>query len=112
MAPALARLADGWCVDDREELFDILNKEAIEEGLVAVLERGEADVALERVLLSADLDQLDSDLLLEGQDRRREEPVEAEESALLTAEGRVLIQGWPAEQSLAALLHRKGGSGR
>ena len=112
MAPALARLADGWCVNDWQELFDVLNKEAIEEGLVAVLQRGEADVALERVLLSADLDQLHGDLLLEGQDRRREEPVEAEEAALLTAEGGVLIQRWPAEQRLAALLHRKGGSGR
>jgi len=56
--------------------------------------------------------QLHGDLLLKGQDRRREEPVEAEEAALLTAEGGVLIQRWPAEQSLAALLHRKGGSGR
>ena len=112
MAPALARLTDGGCVDDREKLFDVLHEKAIEERLVAVLQRGEADVALERVLLSADLDQLHGDLLLEGQDRRREEPVEAEEAALLTAEGRVLIQGWPAEQSLAALLHRKGGSGR
>ena len=112
MAPALARLADGGRIDDWQELFDILNKEAIEEGLVAVLQRGEADVALERVLLSADLDQLHGDLLLEGQDRRREEPVEAEEAALLTAEGGVLIQRWPAEQRLAALLHRKGGSGR
>ena len=112
LAPALARLADGGRVDDWQELFDILNKEAIEEGLVAVLQRSEADVALERVLLSADLDQLHGDLLLEGQDRRREEPVEAEEAALLTAEGGVLIQRWPAEQRLAALLHRKGGSGR
>ena len=112
MTPALARLADGWRVDDRQELFDVLNKEAIEERLVAILERGEADVALEWVLLPADLDQLDGDLLLEGQDRRGEEPIEAEEAALLTAEGGVLIQGRSAQEGLAALLHREGGSGR
>jgi molybdenum cofactor synthesis domain-containing protein len=65
--------------------------QAMFRALAPKLERGEADVALERVLLSANLDQLHGDLLLEGQDRRGEEPVEAEEAALLTAEGRVLI---------------------
>ena len=68
LTPALARLADGWRVDDRQELLNVLNKEAIEEGLVAILQRGEADVALEWVLLPPNLDQLDGDLLLEGQD--------------------------------------------
>ena len=68
LTPALARLADGWRVDDRQELFNVLNKEAIEEGLVAILQRGEADVALEWVLLPPNLDQLYGDLLLEGQD--------------------------------------------
>ena len=76
------------------------------------MERSEADVALKWVLLAADLDQLHGDLLLKGQDRRGEEPIEAEEAALLTAEGGVLIQGGSAQEGLAALLHREGGSRR
>ena len=112
MAPTLARFANGWRVNDRQELFNVLNKQAIEEGLVAVLQCREADVALEWILLPADFDQLDRDLLLKGQDRRGEESVEAEEAALLAAEGSVLIQGGPAQEGLTALLHRKGGGGR
>ena len=76
------------------------------------MQRGEADVAFERILLPANLDQLYGDLLLKGQNRRGEKSVEAKEAALLAAEGGVLIQGGSAEQGLAALLHREGGSGR
>jgi hypothetical protein len=61
------------------------------------LQCGKTDVAFKWVLLSANLDQLYGDLLLKGQDRRGEEPIKAEETALLTAEGGVLIQGGSAE---------------
>ena len=76
------------------------------------MKRSEADVAFKRILLPANLDQLYGDLLLKGQDRRGEKSIKAEEAALLTAEGGVLIEGGPAKQGLATLLHREGGSGR
>ena len=76
------------------------------------MECGEADVAFERILLPANLDQFYGDLLLKGQDLRREKSIKAEEAALFTDKCGVLIQGRSAEQGLAALLHREGGSGR
>src|SRR4029450_9472860 len=47
-AVLLAGAADGGRVDDGQELLEVLEEDAVEEDLVAVLDRGEADVALER----------------------------------------------------------------
>ena len=56
---------DGRRVDDRHELLEVLDEDPVEEGLVAVLERRQADVALEVVALAADVLELQADLLLD-----------------------------------------------
>ena len=55
VAELLAGPADGRRVDDRHELLEVLEEHAVEERLVAVLQRGQADVALEVVALAADV---------------------------------------------------------
>ena len=46
-----ARLAHGGRVDEREQLFDVIDQRPVEESLVPYLKRGEEDVALDvRVL--------------------------------------------------------------
>ena len=54
-AELLARLADRRRVDDRHELLEVIGEDAIEEVLVAVLQRGQADVALEGLGLAHDV---------------------------------------------------------
>ena len=48
VAELLARPADRRRVDDRQELLEVLGEQPVEERRVAVLERGQADVLLER----------------------------------------------------------------
>ena len=55
VAVLLARPADGRRVDDRQELLEVLDQHPVEQRLVAVLERGQPDVALEVVLLAPDV---------------------------------------------------------
>ena len=55
-----AGLTDGRRVDDRRELFEMVGQEPVEERLVAVLQRGEPDVALEVVRLAAKVFQLEA----------------------------------------------------
>ena len=51
----LTSQADGRCVDDREEFFEVLDQESVEQRLVAVLERGQPDVPLEVIGLAPDM---------------------------------------------------------
>jgi len=44
----LAREADGRRVDDRQELLEVVDEDAVEERLVPVEERDEMDVSLDR----------------------------------------------------------------
>ena len=68
VAELLARPPDRRRVDDRQELLEVLGEEPVEERRVAVLERRHPDVALERVVLAAEVLELELDLLLDGQD--------------------------------------------
>ena len=104
LTPTLARLANRWRVHHREELLHVFCEQPVEERLVPILQRSEPDVALEGILLPANLLQLDGDLFFEGEDGCREESVEPKESALILGKRRVLIQRGAAQQRLATLL--------
>ena len=74
VAELLARPADRRRVDDGQELLEVLAEQSIEERRVAVLERGQADVLLERVGLDPQVLELQLDLLVEGQDPVGQQP--------------------------------------
>ena len=69
----------------------MVDEQAVEEGLVAVLQRGQADVPLEVVGLGADLLELESDLLSDGQLGGGEQSPQAEGLALRLGERVVLV---------------------
>ena len=58
VAELLARETDRRRVDDRQELLEVLDEEPVEQGLVAVLECGQADIPLEVIGLPPDVLQL------------------------------------------------------
>ena len=68
VAELLAGLAHRGRVDDGHELFEMVGQEPIEERRVAVLERGQADVLLEGVVLALDVLPLELHLLLDALD--------------------------------------------
>ena len=97
-AVILAGSPDGRGVDDGQELLEVLGQEAVEDGRVAVLEGGQADVHLERVVLAAQVLELELDLLVDGQDPVREQAAQVERVALVGREGEVLGQQPAAEE--------------
>ena len=62
LAPVLAGLGNGWCVDDGDDVLEVLDDEPVEQRLVAVLEGRQVDVLLDvgvfEVELFADAHQL------------------------------------------------------
>ena len=91
LAVHLAGPAHGGGVDDGQELLEVVDEDAIEEVLVAVLEGSEADVPLERVLLPRDVPVDPERLLLHGAHRFGQQPDEAEGLPLLEGEGGALV---------------------
>lgn len=91
-AVALARLPDGGRVDDRRQLDRVLEQQAVEERLVAVLQGGEADVALEGGGLRHHRVVRALDLLLDGLDAARQQALEPKPSALFLGERRPLVE--------------------
>ena len=85
-------------VDDRQELLEVLGEQPVEERRVAVLERGQPDVALEGVVLAPEVLELELDLLLDGQDAVGQEAAQPEGVALGVGEGQVLGQQPAAEE--------------
>ena len=108
VAELLARTADGGRVDDGQQLLQVVEEDAVEQRLVAVLEGREADVPLEVVGLVADVLQLEADLLVDVDDARREEPAEAEGVALILGERGVLVEDGIGEQREPAQDDRRG----
>ena len=76
----------------------MLGQEPVEERRVAVLERGQADVPLEVVVLAPEVLELEVDLLLDREDAVRQEAAQAEGVALLLAEREVLGEQASAEE--------------
>ena len=107
VAELLAGTPHGGRVDDREQLLEVVPEHAVEQGLVAVLERRQADVPLEVVGLVADVLQLEADLLVDVHDARRQEAAQAERVALLVGERGVLVEHRVGEQGEAAQEDRR-----
>jgi hypothetical protein len=98
VAELLARPAHRGGVDDRQELVEVLGEQSIEEGRVAVLERGQADVPLQVVVLDPQVFELERHLLVDREDARRQQTVEPERIALVVGEGEILGQQPTAQQ--------------
>ncbi len=98
VAELLAGPADGRRVHDRQELLEVLRQQPVEQRRVAVLERRHPDVALERVVLAAEVLELEVDLLLDRQDAVGQQAAQPERVALVVAEGEVLGQQPAAEE--------------
>jgi hypothetical protein len=103
VAVALAGIAHRRRVDDRHELRQVLDEHAVEEHLVAVQERREADVPLEVRRFRAHVLELELHLLLDRLRRRGQETVQAEAAALFGREGEALVRGGILQQPDAAL---------
>ena len=69
-----------------------VDEQVEEQGLVAVVGRGEADVALERVGLAADVLELERALLLDVDDAGRQEALDLERDALVARHGGALVE--------------------
>ena len=105
VAVLLASVAHGGGVDDRHQLLDVAHEETVEEHFVAILERGQSDVALERILLAHDVAVDALHLLLEGTDGVGQETFQAEGDPLLAGEGGSLAEHRVAQEPLAAIGH-------
>ena len=91
VAELLAGAAHRRGVDDGEKFLQVLAQHVMEQVLVAVLERGEPDVALERIGLAREVLVDAPRLLLERVDRRGQETLETEGQPLLPGEGGALV---------------------
>ncbi len=89
-------------VDDRGELLEVVDEEAVEEGLVPVLQRGETDVLLEVVSLAAEVLELQGYLFLDGGDAPGQQAPKAEGGTLVLGEGGVLVDRGAVEQLTAS----------
>src|ERR1019366_25714 len=102
MAVLLAGAADRGGVDDRGKAFEVLDHQPVEEDFVAIQQGDQADVLLERIALLEDVLQLHSHLLLDGEHRRRQQPLDAQLFALGVREGGVFVLRRVAKNLLAA----------
>ena len=102
VAELLAGEADRRRVDDRQELLEVLDKEAIEQRLVAVLERGESDVPLQVIWLAPDVLQLQCDLLVDRGHARRQQAVQAVQIAFPRRERRPFVEERLRDQVVTA----------
>ena len=76
VAVALACQAHRRRVDDGQELAQVLDQHAVEEGLVAILQCGQANVFFQVVGLGTNPLELEQHLLLDGQPGMGQEPAQ------------------------------------
>ena len=94
----LARLADGRGVDDGEDLGEVPEDERVVQDVVRVLQRAEELVAVDRLVVGAELREAAHELLLERLDGGRDAPGDAHPVALLDGEGGRLVVEAVAEE--------------
>jgi len=92
MAEGAARIADGRGVDDRGEFLDVIDEQPVEEGFVAHVQRGQADVFFQVVGLAPDVLKFEFHLLLDREDPPGQQPAQAGILPLRAGERRALVQ--------------------
>ena len=92
MAELLAGQADRRRVDDRHHLVRVLDHDAEGQGLVAIVQRGQEDVLLERAGQAVEVLQHPRDLFFLAAHMRRQQALEPEHVALGCAERGALVQ--------------------
>ena len=102
----LARLADHRRVDDRHHLVDVLEGQAVEERLVAVLQARQVDELLETARLRLEVLVGPVHLLVHGAHGRRHQAAEVELVALPLREGGALVGERVQQQRPSRLGHR------
>ncbi len=107
VAELLAGEPHGGRVDDGQQLLQVLGEEPIEQGRIAVLERRQPDVPLQRVRLAVQPLQLEAHLLIERHDPVRQQAAQPERRPLVLGEREVLGQQPVREQGRAVELDRR-----
>ena len=109
-----AGLAHGGGVDDGDHLLQVLQQQAVEEGLAAILQARQVDVALQVVVLAL-VGLVDAGHLgVEGADARPQHAVQLQAEPLFLGEGRALVQVRVVEElpapdiDLVVVLPRQG----
>jgi hypothetical protein len=82
---------NGWRVNNRSHLLDVLEKKSIEEDLVVILQSAQIYVPFQIVLLSRVGLMRSRDLLLQGFNTRRKQSVQPKLSSLYIAERRAFV---------------------
>ena len=95
-----------WRVDDRGELFEVIDQQPVEERLVAVLQCRETDVLLEVVSLSPQMLELEGHLFLDCHGPPRQQAAKSERRPLLLGERGVLVDCGAVEQLTTPRRHR------
>jgi len=91
VAEPLAGQADRGCVDDGRQTLHVLNHEAVEQCFVAVQQCNQTDVLFKRICLLENLLHLHLDLLFDGEDGLREQPLDTQQLALGMGEGGITV---------------------
>ena len=85
-------MPDRQIVDDRDHLAQVPRQQAVKQHLVAVVQRGQVDVLIERIRQALVLSVGRLHLSLQSADHRREQAGEAQLFSFLGGEGRALVQ--------------------
>ncbi len=110
-AELLAGLPHHRRVDDGQQVLDVVEQHAEEEGLVLVLHLAQEHVATDVGGLQAELHAHPVGALLEGLDVGRQQAVEVEGVALLGRERGALVEHRPGEQGATPLGDGEGFGG-
>ena len=91
MPELLARQTDGGRIDDRRHLVGMVDQDAKEQRLVAVMQRSQIDVLLQVRGFAAEILQHTLDLLFLRKNSRRQQTPQAQRIALGFGERRALV---------------------
>ncbi len=91
VAELLAGTSHRRRIHDRQQLGDVLDQQAIEQGLIAIFQRGQADVLLQVVVLRAEVLELQRHLLVNRQLPRWQQSLQAERLPLFRCECGIFV---------------------
>ena len=107
LAEPLASFADGRRIDERQKLLDMFHEHRIEQRLVRIFEIAQKGVFLEIAGDGAQRFYAAVELLVEGADMGRQQPVQAQRVAFGLGEGRALVEHRVIDEGEAAQMRRQ-----